>query len=177
MKRFLLAAMLALVIHGLFFGFMPSHVRRLPPVRPRFINISLASRPPARPGTSVRPGPVMEKKGAASRPVEKKVKPAVKPPLQRKPAKPAERPRPVEKPVVKKAAVLKKPMARQKKVAARPPEKTPVPPKRVRKPVKRTLKAKKPKRPLNVKKSLRVNKPVKVKRPVEPVQEKTVAFP
>ena len=86
MKRFLLAALLALTAHGLFFGFVPRPFERTPPPKPHIITISLASYHPVKP-TPVRvieerpsKKPHEKKQGTVIRPLPEKKTPEKKTP-------------------------------------------------------------------------------------------------
>ena len=67
MKRFLLAALLALTVHGLFFGFVPRPFERTPPQKPHIITISLASYHPVKPS----PARIMEERPSKKPPKKK----------------------------------------------------------------------------------------------------------
>jgi len=84
MKRFLLAGLLALVIHGLFFGFVPRLVETKPPKKPHIITLSLASYPPVKPKPVAKPAPAVKpariiEKNPAKTPPEKKRNTAIRP--------------------------------------------------------------------------------------------------
>lgn len=60
MKRFLLAALLALTIHGIFFGFVPLAFEKKPPAKPHIITISLASYHPVKPKPAAKPARITQ---------------------------------------------------------------------------------------------------------------------
>jgi protein TonB len=70
-KRFLLAGLLALAIHGLFFGFVPRPIERKPTIRPGTVTISLASCRPVKPGPAAKPARVTRGR-ALQKPPKKK---------------------------------------------------------------------------------------------------------
>ena len=82
MKRFLLAGLLALTIHGLFFGFVPGPVQRKSPQKPYIVTISLASYQPVKPTPAARPPRITQE-----RPSQKPAKKTAKAPRKTLPAK------------------------------------------------------------------------------------------
>ncbi|MCJ7684226.1 MAG: energy transducer TonB [Desulfobacteraceae bacterium] len=84
MKRFLLAALLALTVHGLFLGFVPRPFKRTLPPKPHIITISLASYHPVKPS----PARVIEER-PSKKPPEKKQDAVIRPlPEKKAPEKP-----------------------------------------------------------------------------------------
>ena len=134
-KRFLLAALLALTLHGLFFGFVPIAFDRKPPKKPHIITLSLASYHPVKPKPAARPAKKSpeKKQDAVIRPLpEKKApeKPQKTLSVKRDKVKPSMK---VEPPKEKKAKPLKSVKKPQKKVA-KPRKKIPKPRKKATKP-------------------------------------------
>ena len=77
MKCFLLAVLLALILHGLFLGFVPGPGETRPPKKPHIITISLASYRPVKPKPAAKSAPAVKpariiKKNASRKPPEKK---------------------------------------------------------------------------------------------------------
>ena len=135
MKRFLLAALLALTAHGLFFGFVPIAFDRKPPKKPHVITISLASyhpikpKPAAKPKPTVKPARIIEK-NASKKPPEKKQNIVIKPlPTKKTIEVPPEILEPKkeieahpEKSVTKPRKKAKKPLKRITKPQKKPPK-------------------------------------------------------
>ena len=135
MKRFFLAALLALTLHGLFFGFVPIAFDKKPPKKPHVITLSLASYHPVKLEPAARP---------AKKPLEKKQDIVIKPlPEKKTPEKPQKTlsvkkekikpPKKIEPPKEKKTKPLKSVKEPQKKVA-KPRKKVPRPRKKATKP-------------------------------------------
>ncbi|MBC8179210.1 MAG: energy transducer TonB [Desulfobacteraceae bacterium] len=158
MKRFLLAALLALTAHGLFFGFVPIAFDRKPPKKPHVITISLASyhpikpKPAAKPKPTVKPARIIEK-NASKKPPEKKQNIVIKP-LPTK--KTIEVPPEILEPKKEIEAHPEKSVRPQKKVkplksVTKPRKKAKKPLKRITKPQKKPPKPKaKPKTPARI---------------------------
>ena len=111
MKRFLLAALFALTLHGLFFGFVPIAFDKKPPKKPHVITISLASYAPVKPKPAAKP---------ARKPPEKKQDTVIKPlPEKKTPEKKAPEKPPktlsVKKDEVKPDKKVKPPQKKKKK--------------------------------------------------------------
>ncbi len=71
MKRFLLAALLALTIHGLFFSFVPRLVETKPPKKPYIITVSLASYSPVKPSPAAKPARIIQERPSQKSPKKK----------------------------------------------------------------------------------------------------------
>ncbi len=143
MNRLLLAALFALIVHGLFFGFVPIAFDRKPPAKPHIITISLASYHPVKPKPTEKPARVVKER-PSRKPPENKQDTVIKPlPEKKTPEKPQktlsvkkEKVKPskkVEPPKQKKPKSLKSAKKLQKKVA-KPRKKVPRPRKKVTKP-------------------------------------------
>ena len=148
MKRFLLAALLALILHGLFLGFFPGPVETRPPKKPHIITISLASyrpvksKPAAKPAPAVKPARII-KRNASRKPPEKKPDVVIKPLSERKAI---EVPTEILEPKKEIEAHPEKSVRPQKK--AKPLKRVTKPRKRAKKPLKRITKPqKKPPKP------------------------------
>ncbi|MBL7226066.1 MAG: energy transducer TonB [Desulfobacteraceae bacterium] len=111
MKRFLLAALLALTIHGLFFGFVPRPVGRKPPQKPHIVTISLVSYHPVKPTPAVKPARIIQER-LPQKPPKKKQDAVIRPLPAKKTAKAPRKTLSAKKDVVKPH---KKPMPPQKK--------------------------------------------------------------
>ena len=77
MKRFLLAALLALTIHGLFFGFVPRPVEKTRK-KPHIITISLASYSPVKAKPAAKPARIMDER-SSQKPPKKKENAVIRP--------------------------------------------------------------------------------------------------
>ena len=134
----MLAAVLALTIHGLFLGFGPNLLSKTPPVKPKHLTVTFALRqqPEAGPGPELEhPMPSLEE---VVRVLEKKAeKPVVKPEPQK------EIPKPPEKVVLPKKKAVKKKKVKPAEKPARPKKKPKPPPK----PVKAIIKPEKERPP------------------------------
>ncbi|MBW2047240.1 MAG: energy transducer TonB [Deltaproteobacteria bacterium] len=145
MRPILWAALFALLIHGLFFGFVSAPARIKPSERPRFINISLVSHGPAESATAKKPLQVIKK--ALPTP-EERPGPLVRPAARKKAVKPPDRKRRAEKPAVtqeKRPEPIprKKPAVTHKKKSVREHKKKASPRKAVARPRKRPAREKK----------------------------------
>ena len=70
-KRFLIAGLLALAIHGLFFGFVPLAFETKPPKKPHIITISLASYHPIKPKLAAKPARIIQERPSQKPPKKK----------------------------------------------------------------------------------------------------------
>ncbi len=136
MKRFLLAGLLAITIHGLFFGFAPGPVQRKPPQKPHIITISLASYHPVKPKPAAKPPRITQERPSRKPPEKKQIK-AISPlPVKKIPKAP------------RKMLQAKEDAVKHPEKAMRPQKKKTKPQKRVPKPERKTTKPKaKPKAP------------------------------
>ena len=153
MKRFLLAVVLALSIHGLFLGFGPKLLSKIPPAKPKPLTVTFSFRqqPEAGPGPELKhpiPSPdevVRTLKKKAEKPVVNVVKPE---PQKEIPQEPETGPGPeVEHPVPSPDEVVKAPKKNEEKPAFKPEprKKIPKPPEKVVLPEKKVVVKKKPK--------------------------------
>ena len=78
MKRFLLAGLLALTIHGIFFGFVPIAFDKKPPKKPHIITISLASYHRVKPKPASKPARIIQER-PSKKPPEKKQDAVIRP--------------------------------------------------------------------------------------------------
>ena len=139
MKRFLLAALLALAIHGLFFGFVPRPVERKPPKKPHIITISLASYHPVKPSPVAKPARIIQER-PSQKPPKKKQDAVVRPLPEKKTPK-----------VPRKTLSTQKDVVKHPEKTMRPQKKKIKPRKRVPKPKKKATKPKtKPKAPTKI---------------------------
>jgi protein TonB len=99
-KRFLLAGLLALTIHGLFFGFVPRPVERKPPQKPHIITISLASYHPVEPSPAAKPARITQE-SPSKNPPEKKQDAVIRPLPEKKTPKAPRKTLPAKKDIVK----------------------------------------------------------------------------
>ncbi|MBU0990365.1 MAG: energy transducer TonB [Proteobacteria bacterium] len=130
MKRFVLAALLALTIHGLFLGFGPGLLSKTPPAKPKAITVTLAIRqePEAGPGPELEyPVPVPHE--VVNAPEVTAPMPAVAPEPPREIPKPPEK---LVSPRKEVAESLPKPDVKPKKKEVKPPLKLPQPEKKKR---------------------------------------------
>lgn len=134
MKRFLLAALLALIVHGLFFGFVPRPFERTPPKKSHIITISLASYDPVKPKPAAKPARIIQER-PSKKPPEKKQNSVIRPLPTKKAIKappeifepgreveeyPEKSVRPQKK--VKPLKKAKKPLKRIKQLQEKPPK-------------------------------------------------------
>lgn len=111
MKRFLLAGLLALTIHGLFFSFVPRLVETKTPKKPHIITISLASYSPVKPKPAAKPARIIQER-PSQKPPKKKQDAVIRPLPAKKTAKAPRKTLSAKKDVVK---LNKKAMPPQKK--------------------------------------------------------------
>ena len=135
-KRFLLAGLLALAIHGLFFGFVPRLVETKPPKKPHIITISLASYHPIKPKLAAKPAQIIQERSSQKLP-KKKQDTVIRPlPAKKTPKAPL------------KTLSVKKDVVKHSEKTMRPQKKKIKPRKRVPKPEKKATKPKtRPKAP------------------------------
>jgi protein TonB len=154
-KRFLLAGLLALTIHGLFFGFVPRLVETKTPKKPHIITISLASYHPVKPTPAAKPPRITQKRPAQKPPKKKQA--AVTRPLPKKktPTEP------------RKTLSTKKDVVKHPEKTIRPQKKKIKPRKKVPKPEKKAAKPK-PKPKASIKTVTASTVPEKKKVPVRP---------
>lgn len=107
MKRFLLAALLALTIHGIFFGFVPLAFEKKPPAKPHIITISLASYHPVKPKPAAKPARITQEVHSRKLP-KKKQDNLIRPLPEKKATKPKTKPTPPVKTVTASLAAEKK---------------------------------------------------------------------
>ena len=129
MKRFLLAGLLALAIHGLFFGFVPRPVERKPQKKPHIISISLASYHPVKPSPVAKP-PRITQERLSQKPPKEKQDTVIRPLPEKKTFKVPRKTLPTKKDIVKP---IKKTMPPQKK-KIKPRKKVPKPERKATKP-------------------------------------------
>lgn len=136
MKRFLLAGLLALTIHGLFFSFVPRLVETKPRKKPHIITISLASYRPVKPSPAARPARITQE-GPSQKPPKKKQDSVTRPlPAKKTPTAP------------RKTLSTKKDVVKHPEKTMRPQKKKIKPRKKIPKPEKKATKPKtKPKTP------------------------------
>ncbi len=129
MKRFLLAGLLALAIHGLFFGFVPLAFEKKPPVKPHIITISLASYHPVKPKAVAKPPRITQERPSQKPPKEKQDN-VIRPLPEKKTLKAPRKTLPTKKDIVKP---IKKVMSPQKK-KIKPRKRVPKPERKATKP-------------------------------------------
>jgi len=136
-KRFLLAGLLALTIHGLFFGFVPLAFEKKSPAKPHIITISLASYHPVKPKPVAKPPRITQEVDSQKLP-KKKQENLIRPLPEKKTAK-----------APRKMLQAKKEVVKHPEKVVRPQKKKIKPRKRVPKPEKKATKPKtKPKAPV-----------------------------
>ena len=136
MKRFLLAGLLALTMHGLFFSFVPTLVQTRPPKKPHIITISLASYSPVKPKPAAKPARIIQER-PSEKPLKKKQDTVIRPlPAKKTPKAPL------------KTLSAKKDVVKHPEKTMQPQKKKIKPRKRVPKPERKATKPKtKPKTP------------------------------
>lgn len=129
MKRFLLAGLLALTIHGLFFSFVPRLVETKPPKKPHIITISLASYSPVKPKPAAKPARIIQER-PSQKPPKKKQDAVIRPLPEKKTPKASQKTLSPKKDVVKHPEKTMRPQ--KKKI--KPRKKIPKPEKKATKP-------------------------------------------